>query len=151
MLIKITVAYNNKTRHFQKEVNLTFVPNVIKIGDVDCKVAASFFGNGEILKLEPYIACDEKDYEKICDNMKEEGWLLLSKGWEYRLFKGADRFNGLSCYSIREAYYGDTDDAYSFTMSPESVNGDSVNDVKWILENMTHALKLPVLDEYIKT
>lgn len=57
----------------------------------------------------------------------------MSKHWHYQLMK--QNFSGEDYYGIHE-YYPDLEGGDAWTEEPVAVTGESIEDVKWALEQM---------------
>lgn len=65
--------------------------------------------------------------------------------WNYRVIRTVHQ--GCPWYDIHEVHY-DTDFAPKmFTVNPASVSGETVDDVRWVLQSMLEALDKEVLEE----
>jgi len=74
--------------------------------------------------------------------------------WNYRVIKQRNKIhkmgNGASLtihdtYAIHEVYYNDEGTISASTQNPPAVEGDSMEEVRTILKNMSKALEKPVL------
>lgn len=64
--------------------------------------------------------------------------------WNYRVVRACNP-DGVFEYAIHEAYYADGK-VSGWTENPASVAADHVGDLMTVLERMTKALELPVID-----
>jgi len=70
--------------------------------------------------------------------------------WNYRVYRETGQFGDY--LTIHEAYYleGDPQIPTSFTAKPVTVGGESVEDLRWVLEQMLKALDQPILERHAK-
>ena len=59
--------------------------------------------------------------------------------WNHRVLRETQK-NGTYWYSVREVFYNDSGDIYSYTQNPVDISGESVEDlreyVNWVLKSL---------------
>lgn len=70
--------------------------------------------------------------------------------WNYRVFRTTsvhpitgDEF---SWYDIREAYYNGNPEPSGYSLTPDPVCGNSLEELQWQLQSMLEAISKPVVD-----
>ena len=69
-----------------------------------------------------------------------------NKNWEYRIIRKESENGSDEWYSVQEVYYDDDGVPMAQTTDLQ-VEGDTITEIRKILEGMINCLKEPVLDE----
>jgi hypothetical protein len=64
--------------------------------------------------------------------------------WNHRVLKTKDGVDGSDWYAIHEVFYEDGKPR-SYTANPIDVSGESIDDIRWVLERMRECLDKPAL------
>lgn len=63
--------------------------------------------------------------------------------WNHRLI--ATEHKGETYYQIHEVYYDKDGVPNGYTSNPISVSGESIEDIRWVLDKMKECLNKPVI------